>query len=81
MFPWYTLGCINCMTSMNPSHPVYWLDSHINITCRVSLTNVKLEECSWFVNSQRITTGQMFVNQNRKECSIAVVIYLTFVVL
>ena len=55
---------------------MYWLGSNIKITCSLSSINIKVEECSWFINDKRVTNGQIYqvsVNENSRECTIVVV--------
>lgn len=61
--------------SMAPANPVYWLDSYIKITCRTS-SNIKVKECSWFINDNKIDSGQIYqfsVDEKLRECAITVV--------
>ncbi|XP_046437241.1 uncharacterized protein LOC124188565 isoform X2 [Daphnia pulex] len=73
------LSAINCGNargniSMAPANPLYWLDSYIKITCRTS-SNIKVKECSWFINDNKIDSGQVYqfsVDEKLRECAIIV---------
>lgn len=62
--------------SLSPANPLYWLDSYIKITCRTYSPNIKVKECSWFINDSKVSNGEIYqfsVDEKERECVMTVV--------
>ncbi|KZS18943.1 Uncharacterized protein APZ42_014780 [Daphnia magna] len=61
--------------SLSPANPLYWLDSYIKITCRTYSPNIKVKECSWFINDSKVSNGEIYqfsVDEKERECVMTV---------